>query len=120
MDFRQKARARLATTLPRVPHGRKQYGFNGLAGCVEQRKARENGRLVGIYHNEQAGFDDEMPWSTVCEEHGQIIAHKTLKLARWHASNPTGWCEHCTPAIPDDGARVLRDPETRRTGLRKD
>lgn len=74
----------------------RQYSFNGLAGCVEQRRSQQTGRMVGIYHNEQAGFDAEAgPWSTVCEPHGSICAHTTLELARAHAADPLGWCEEC-------------------------
>lgn len=34
-------------------------------------------------------------WATVCERHGMVVNHDTLKLARSHAANPTGWCEPC-------------------------
>lgn len=74
------------------------YDAAGLAGCVEQRRARQTGRLVGLYRNDQAGLDDDegrAPWSTVCEEHGHIIAHASLALARLHLSDPLGWCEQC-------------------------
>ena len=48
----------------------KQYSFNGLAGCVQQRKARQTETLVGVYHGEQAGMGDG--WFTVCEEHSRV------------------------------------------------
>jgi hypothetical protein len=76
----------------------KQYEFNGLAGCVVQRRARQTGLFVGIYHNEQAGLDDDegrAPWSTVCESHGHVISHETLALAKFHAADPKGWCQQC-------------------------
>lgn len=79
----------------------KEYGFNNLAGCVEQRRSRSTGLLVGLYHNEQAGLDDDegrAPWSTVCEEHAHIICHTTLALARQHLGDPAGWCEACGEA----------------------
>jgi hypothetical protein len=74
------------------------YDSKGLAGCVQQRKARENGVLVGVYRNDQAGMDDnggKEPWSTVCEAHGHIVSHTSLKLAKSHAAEPRGWCETC-------------------------
>lgn len=76
----------------------REYAFDGLAGCVERRRNRTTGLLVGLYHNGQAGFDDDdgrAPWSTVCEEHGHIVSHDTLALARTHLADPAGWCEQC-------------------------
>jgi hypothetical protein len=76
----------------------REYTANGLAGCVMQRRNRNTGFLVGVYNNEQAGMDDDggrAPWSTVCEEHGHVISHATLALARSHAADPEGWCEQC-------------------------
>lgn len=80
----------------------KQYAYNGLAGCVEQHKARETGRVVSIVRNDQAKLDDndgEYPYSTICDEHGFIVAHHTLALARRHATNPLGWCEVCNGQV---------------------
>ena len=73
------------------------YSFNDLAGCVEQRRARETGTLVGLYHGEQSGMEDdpEHPCVTVCEAHHTLVAHPTLALARSHMPAPTGWCEEC-------------------------
>ena len=75
----------------------REYGHKGLAGCVEQRKARQTRTVVGIYHGVQSGIekDPATPWVTVCEEHGACVCHPTLRLARWHASDPQGWCEEC-------------------------
>ncbi len=51
---------------------------------------------VGLYHAVQAGLDAcSGPWATICEEHGQIVNHATLRLARSHLADPLGWCEHC-------------------------
>lgn len=75
---------------------RKEYEFNGLAGCVVQRKSQRTGHLVGLYNAEQAGMDpDSGPWATVCEKHSIICNHSTLKLARDHLGDPTMWCEEC-------------------------
>ncbi len=78
---------------------RKLYVEAGRLGCVQLRTARETGTEVGVYRNDQAGLDDDegrTPWSTVCEEHGEIVSHPTLRLALHHAPNPTGWCEECS------------------------
>ncbi len=77
----------------------KEYAFNGLAGCVEQKKARQTGTLVGVYHGEQAGMeaDPEAPWLTVCEAHSTMVSNRTVALARASAATPAEWCEHCTP-----------------------
>ena len=68
------------------------------AGLVFTRRSHETALLVSVYRNHEAGLDDSggaYPYSTVCEAHGQIVAHQTLRLARSHAANPTGWCEVC-------------------------
>lgn len=92
--------AMMMTPIPTASEGdrkvAREYAFNNLAGCVVQRKSRETGLLVGLYNAEQAGMDPEAgPWVTVCEEHGQLVNHSTLKLAMWHLADPKGWCEVC-------------------------
>ncbi len=86
---------------------RKEYETNGLIGCVEQRKCRKTGLLVGLYQSAQAGMEDdpEQPWSTVCEEHGNLVCHATLTLARQALSHPE-WCEDCQAIMdgPDGDA----------------
>lgn len=74
----------------------KQYGHNGLAGCVTQRRTRK-GILVGLYHAEQAEIDSdpESKWVTVCEGHGTMLTHPTLALARDWLAHPEEWCEEC-------------------------
>ena len=73
-----------------------EYCHSALAGCVDQRVSRQTGLKVGLYHAEQAGLDaGPGPWVTVCEEHGCIVSHATLQLARAHAADPLGWCEAC-------------------------
>lgn len=75
----------------------KEYGFNDLAGCVTQRISRLTGLKVGLYHSEQAGLDysDRGTWTTVCEEHGCLVTHESLSLAKSHLADPAGWCEVC-------------------------
>lgn len=89
----------------------KVYAFNGLAGCVVQRKARSTGTLVGLYHGEQAELDtDGGAWSTVCEVHSTVISHETRKMAESHLSSPQDWCEDCGGrSVPMADRDVLRD-----------
>jgi hypothetical protein len=71
------------------------YSFNGLAGCVVQRRSQRTGTLVGLYAAEQADLDpDAGPWATVCERHNAITNHTTLSLARAHLPI-VEWCEAC-------------------------
>ena len=85
----------------------KEYGFNGLAGCVQQRRALSTGRLVGVYQAGQAKVDDdagESCWSTVCEDHGSIVSHRSLKTARSWATAPEDWCEDCRDELDKKAA----------------
>jgi len=61
------------------------------------KRARETGRDVTVVHGEDEGldFEDDGPWYTICDDHGFLCAHRTLRLASSHASNPLGWCEDC-------------------------
>jgi hypothetical protein len=50
--------------------------------------------FVGVYDGLAAGLDVEAGrWSTVCESHGHILSHQTLKLARWHMRDVESWCD---------------------------
>lgn len=75
----------------------KTYNFNGLDGCVTQRKTRQTKTIVGVYQSEQAGMESDpaLPWATVCETHNMIVCHPSLKTAMSHASQPQDWCEYC-------------------------
>lgn len=76
---------------------RRQYGYDGLAGCVSRHRSRQTGTLIGIYNAEQAGLDSEgdANWYTLCEDHGESIAHRTLHLAKDFSAVPAEWCEAC-------------------------
>ena len=66
------------------------------AGLRSYHRAESTGRFVGVYDGEPAGMDtDAGRWQTVCEDHGSIISHRTLKLAMWHSVHPEEWCEAC-------------------------
>lgn len=75
----------------------KRYAVAGLAGCVQQRTARESGTTISVYHAAQAGLDDDdgCKWYTVCETHSTLVGHPTLALARDWSSKPTTWCDEC-------------------------
>lgn len=66
------------------------------AGCVQLRRARSTGTVVGVYDAGPAGLDPEGGrWNTVCDEHGFVCSHETLATARAFAASPEDWCEPC-------------------------
>ena len=67
------------------------------AGCRQRHKARSTGVTISVYECGEAGLGDEpgYPWATVCEDHGNSVAHPTLALARDHAAAPEEWCDGC-------------------------
>jgi hypothetical protein len=80
----------------------RRYACKGLAGCVEMRRSRRTGHQVGLYHAEQADLDFSAGrWATICEQHGHIVNHETLTLARSHLGDPTGWCEGCMAEVSE-------------------
>jgi hypothetical protein len=64
--------------------------------------------LVGIYHADQAGLDNDpaTPWFTTCEVHHNCVGHPSLRLAKSHAVNPSGWCQGCTERLKNPGEAV--------------
>lgn len=70
--------------------------FQGYAGWRSTHIARSTGRAVSIYDGIEAGFDVcGGRWQTLCEDHGYIVSHETLSIARLHASEPEEWCGVC-------------------------
>lgn len=70
-------------------------------GCIQLRRSRRDGTLVGVYNARRAGLwdgDGLLPWATVCEDHGQICNHTTRALARHHSPHPSSWCSECQEA----------------------
>jgi hypothetical protein len=63
------------------------------------RIARQTGRPITVGSAADLGLDPcdgECAWYTICDDHATIIGHATARLARWHAADPTGWCEDCS------------------------
>jgi len=60
----------------------KRYSLGGVAGLVESRRNRLTGTTIGLYQSLQSGIDShpEWPWTTVCEEHGTLVCHRTLAI----------------------------------------
>lgn len=74
------------------------------AGIVESRLNRKSGTVISLYRGEDSGLDDDPthPWVTVCEAHGNLVAHQTRTLARTAMAFPD-WCEDCHPKLfPED------------------
>lgn len=83
------------------------------AGCRQLRRSRSTGTVVGIYNAREAHLDEGGgAWVTVCEQHGAVCNHETLRLARDHAADPSGWCEDCRCPT----AAVIADMLTECTG----
>lgn len=68
------------------------------AGRVEVRRARSTGTLVGLYRSSKSGIesDPQLPWATVCEDHGSVVCAETRKLGRAAMSCPDEWCPTCS------------------------
>lgn len=65
------------------------------AGLIQRRKSQAFGVVVSIYKAEEAGLDPcGGPYVTVCDAHGSLCNHETLREARAHAPH-LNWCEEC-------------------------
>jgi hypothetical protein len=81
----------------------RNYEFNGMAGCVMQRRSRDTGALIGLYNAAQAGMNDDAgAWAIVCEDHGTVVNHARLADARAWMAEPSIWCEGCRAPRPAD------------------
>ena len=65
-------------------------------------RAHETGTQVTTGHADDLGLDvgeyngvELTRWYNVCEEHGSIVGHTSLALAKAFASVPTEWCGDC-------------------------
>jgi hypothetical protein len=78
----------------------KQYSLDGSAGKVWGGKNPHSGTRVSVYHSEQAGMDSSegAKYSTVCEDHSNIVSTASIALAKSAAHDSTSWCEDCQAA----------------------
>jgi len=71
-------------------------------------RARQTGTHVTTAHADDLGLDrgvseydgmETTRWYNACEEHGSIVGHATLSLAKTFASVPAEWCEECREMV---------------------
>lgn len=67
------------------------------AGLILSRKNRTMGFYTSLYKSDEAGIesDPELPYTTVCEQHGLLVCHSTRRLAMMSLSQPYEWCAYC-------------------------
>ena len=62
---------------------------------IQECKNRATGTVIHVIDNRDHLFDaDDLPWFTVCTDHGTVCSHPTRKLAESHAVVPE-WCGDC-------------------------
>jgi hypothetical protein len=65
------------------------------AGLLDTRMNKETGSWLSIYLADAAHLDPAGgKYVTVCEKHGTLCNHRTLKIARHHLLT-ADWCEAC-------------------------
>jgi hypothetical protein len=63
---------------------------------VSEHRARATGTTVQVVDNRDGSFDfDDLPWFTVCVDHGGVCSHETRRDAASWASVPDQWCPIC-------------------------
>lgn len=64
---------------------------------VQERKARSTGTVVQVVDNRNGciDVDPDLPWFTICVDHGGCVGHRSRKDAMLWASAPEGWCPTC-------------------------
>lgn len=67
---------------------------------VLERRTRK-GKRVYLDRGE-IETDPELPWTTVCEEHGGCVSHRTKRDALSWLSHPESWCPGCKGDNADD------------------
>jgi hypothetical protein len=75
----------------------KEFALDGIAGKMHSSVSPVTKTRVSVYHSAQAGFDSSQgaKYSTVCEDHGNIIATSSVSAAKSASRNPSDWCEDC-------------------------
>lgn len=63
---------------------------------VSTRRARVTGTLVSVIGNRDGGSGaGDLPWFTVCEDHGGVCSHPARRLAELWGPVPDQWCPTC-------------------------
>lgn len=67
---------------------------------MKTRKNRMTKTLITVGSADEMGLypEDDCSWFTLCEDHGNLVAHPTRRLADAHAAQPY-WCEDCQTII---------------------
>jgi hypothetical protein len=81
-----------------VSHQERLVAARQYDGLRQAHFARETGTLIVVVNAVEQGLDPadgECKWYTICDDHSQLVGHRTLELAKSHAANPLGWCEVC-------------------------
>ena len=60
------------------------------------RKNRITGTEITVARTSDLGLDPshDGKWTTLCEDHGNNVTHRTKKLAIYHSAVPE-WCYDC-------------------------
>lgn len=76
--------------------GRKKKVLPNHAGLIDQRKNRRTKTLIGVYDAQAQGIesDPDLPYATVCEDHGYVVCHYNKTHAIGAMAFPD-WCEKC-------------------------
>lgn len=73
------------------------------AGFRSVRRNPRTGTFIVVLDDREQGDESDPDvgrWTTLCDDHGTLIFHDTLRLAEWHAADPEGWCEECREISP--------------------
>lgn len=73
------------------------------AGLLVSRKNRKTGYYTSLYKSAEAGIesDPDLPYATVCEQHGLLVCHSSRALAMGNLSQPFEWCSYCQSIVYD-------------------
>lgn len=64
-----------------------------------ETRNRRTGTMIATGHGTDPrillSVDGDGPWFNICDDHGCIVSHTTLALARSFAAAPDEWCDDC-------------------------
>lgn len=70
-----------------------------MSNPVIERRARSTGTVVALYR-QTFECDPDLPWETLCVDHGGIVCHETRRTAEGWLSHPEEWCPVCKGEEP--------------------